>query len=266
MNKSVLCVIGLVLIASAHSCSKNNGSSYAAKAVVEAYLQPGQKAAVKITREILTGEDTAGDHTISGLSVIITYNGTSYPLSQNSSGIYENTGLPITAGSNYELIFSYNGNVVTATALIPNKPINFTCTPTTVTIPTFGSGGPGGPPTIPDPLKAKWDNPEGAYHLFVIKSLDSGATEISNFGGGGAARGFINAPDQSDNKEINFRNFEYYGRNALILYRIQPELAFLYNSGSTNSQNLNSTPTNVNNGLGIFTGVNIADTIFVSVN
>ncbi|NJO24567.1 MAG: hypothetical protein HC867_00495 [Bacteroidia bacterium] len=45
---------------------------------------------------------------------------------------------------------------------------------------------------------------------------------------------------------------------------MQPEYAALYNSNGNSSQNLTTVPTNVQNGLGIFTGVN-ADTVFVTV-
>jgi Domain of unknown function (DUF4249) len=265
MNKIISCSRMLMLIVVLNACSKNDGSSYEAKAVVEAYLQPGQKASVNITREILAGESGSGNLTISGLSVIVKHNGTNYTLTQNASGVYENASLPIIAGDSYELSFNYNNTTITATTTVPDKPTNFACTPLTLTIPAFG-GGMGGPPSIPEPLKATWDNLNGDYHLLAIKSVDAGATEISTAGPGGQGAGFTNSPDQANNKDINFRAFTYYGRNALILYRIQPELAVLYNSGGSNSQNLTTVPSNVNNGLGIFTAVNIADTVFVTVN
>jgi len=263
MSKSFSFIIILISIATLISCSKNGGDTYEAKAAIEAYLQPGQKTLVNITREILAGEDTSGDRIINGLSVVIKYNGTSYSLTQNSSGVYENTTMPVVAGGSYELNFNYNNRLITATTVVPGKPTNFICSPTALTVPAFGGGGV--IPTIPDPLKAKWDNATGAYHLLLIKSVDSSASQISTFGGG-QRPGFANTPDQGNSKEINFNGFEYYGRNALILYSIQPELAALYNAGSSNSQNLSTVPSNVNNGLGIFTAVNIADSVFVTVN
>lgn len=262
MKKIISGFAALVIAAAFFSCSKNGNTTYEAKAVVEAYLQPGQKTLVTITREILAGEEGTGNRTINGLSVVIKYNGTSYALSQNSSGVYENAGIPVVAGDTYELSFTYNGKLVTATTVVPDKPINFTCSPSSITVPTFGGGS---PPSFPDPLKAKWNNPDAAYHLIAIRSVDTVASQISNIGGGGRPA-FLNTPDQGKDKEVNFNAFEYYGRNALILYRMQPELAALYNSGGTNSQNLTTIPTNINNGLGIFTAVNIADTVFVTVN
>lgn len=263
MNKITSGILLLMTIVVLNACSKNDGSGYEAKAVVEAYLQPGQKVSVKITREILAGESGSGTLTISGLSVIVRHTGTNYTLTQNASGLYENASLPVIAGDSYELSFNYNSTNITATTTVPDKPTNFACTPLSLTIPTFG-GGTGGPPSVPEPLKATWDNLNGNYHLLAIKSVDAGASQISTVSGG-QGPGFTNAPDQANNKEINFRAFAYYGRNVLILYRIQPELAAMYNSGGSNSQNLTTVPSNVNKGLGIFTAVNIADSIFVTV-
>jgi hypothetical protein len=243
-----------------HACTKETETEIKARAVVEAYLQPNQPAVVRITREILNGTGNTGNRLIGGLNVTIGYNGNNYQFTQNSFGEYENTLLPVQAGGQYELKFVYEGAAVSATTRVPEKPQNFTCSPASITIPTFGGGG---PPSFPDPLKAKWNNASTAYHYIAIKSVDAAASEISNNGQGPV---FNNTPDQGNARDINFRDFKYYGRNALILYRIQPELAALYNEGSSNSQNLSNVPTNITNGLGIFTAVNIADTVFVNVN
>lgn len=259
MNKKIIFALSYLILLLV-SCTKTNNDASIAKAVVEAYLQPGVKAQIKVTKQIITGADNSASLTINGLNVSVTYNGTTYNFTQDASGVYENTLIPIVAGGTYNLKFTYNNETITASTTVPEKPLNFTCTPTTVTIPNFNGGG---FPTIPDPLKAKWSNSNSDYHYIAIKSVDTNPTEISTFGQGPPTS---NTPDKASSKDIPFGEFKYYGRNALILYRVQAEVAALYNSTSSNSQNLSTVSTNVTNGLGIFTSLNIADTVFVIAN
>jgi hypothetical protein len=241
------------------SCSKDNSNNTEPKAVIEAFLQPGQRTVVMVTKELLNGVNNELDRTIDGLLISITHNGIAYPLTQDTSGAYQTSTMLVEAGGSYSINFVYNNQTVSATTVVPAKPINFTCTPGSITIPTLGGGG---PPSFPEPLDASWNNPQNAYHYLTIQSVDPSAGEIDNQNQGPA---FTNTPDQGSSKEINFGQFGHYGRNALILYRIQPELAALYNATNGNSQNLSTVPTNVNNGLGIFTALNTADTVFITV-
>lgn len=253
----IFCCIILIV-----SCTKTDNNTNQPKAVVEAFLQPGITAQVKVTKQIINGIDNAGSNIINSLNVTVSYNNTSYSFTQNSFGVYENAAMPVVAGGTYTLNFTYNNETITASTTVPQKPFNFTCSPGSITIPSFSGGPGGGIPSFPEPLKAKWNNSNADYHYITIKSVDPTASEISTNGQGPA---FTNSPDQGNSKEINFGEFKYYGRNALILYRVLPELAALYNSTSSNSQNLSSVPTNISNGLGIFTSMNIADTVFIDV-
>jgi hypothetical protein len=259
--KKLLFVMSSIFLAAAISCTKEGNNQTEPKAVVEAFLQPGVPLKVKVTKEIVTGSDNSGSGTINGLDITIKADGVNYTLQQNASGNYENATIPVVAGKRYELSFVYNMQTITAATIVPEKPVNFTCSPSSVTVPNFNGGPGGGIPSLPEPIKAKWNNSSSQYHYIVIKSTDPNAAEISNRPGGN----FSNTPDQGSSKEINFGEFKYYGKNALILYRIQPEFAALYNAVSSNSQNLSAIPTNITNGLGIFTAVNIADTLFVEV-
>jgi hypothetical protein len=69
---------------------------------------------------------------------------------------------------------------------------------------------------------------------------------------------FRKEPNQSNETELSSRDFQYYGNHSIELYHLNPDYAALYNSNSTSSQNLTNPITNVENGLGIFTGINKA--------
>jgi Domain of unknown function (DUF4249) len=242
------------------ACEENDNAVAESKAVVEAYLQPDTPVNVKISREFTYGETSSASNSIDNLTVTIIENGISYTLTQDANGVYQNPNIIVVAGNTYELNFVYNNQTVSATTQVPTKPINFTATADSFTVPIFDGRT---IPEIPEPIKLKWDNPNNDYHFFTIKSITTDAEEIAT--NGGTTRAIPNTPDQGDDKEINFRNFKYYGTNALLLYKVQPEYVALYNSGGDNSQNLTTVPTNVSNGLGIFTSVNVADSLFVEV-
>ncbi|OKS85586.1 hypothetical protein RG47T_1032 [Mucilaginibacter polytrichastri] len=61
--------------------------------------------------------------------------------------------------------------------------------------------------------------------------------------------------------QMQFRSFNYIGIYRAILYSVNKEyIDLLNNQSGSSSQNLANIPTNVNNGLGIFTAMQ-ADTI-----
>ena len=60
------------------------------------------------------------------------------------------------------------------------------------------------------------------------------------------------------------RAFSHYGTHQIIVYRVNPEYAALYESSGNSTLSLAQPPTNVENGLGIFTGVS-SDTLYLEV-
>ena len=84
------------------------------------------------------------------------------------------------------------------------------------------------------------------------------------FGGtikfGGRRPPVFNRLTQSNAAEIESRRIEYYGNHLVLLMHVQPEYAALYEENGNSSLNLSPPPTNIDNGLGIFTGF-AADTL-----
>lgn len=245
------------------SCQKEGGVIQANKAVVESFLQPGLPAVVKISKEIPFDGDSTQNYYLQGLNVIIKYQGQSFKLTNDSLGYYSSRAFPILAGKDYTLSFTYNGFEVSAIATIPERPVNIKSSATSMTIPVWSGGFGSSRPVFPEPIQVNWDNPLNDYHYVVIKNLDTSSAQIE--GGFRQGRYFTSSPDQSNSINISFNRFRYYGRNLILVYRVQSEYAQLYSTVETNSQNLTNVPTNVKNGLGIFTGVNIGDSLFVQV-
>lgn len=60
------------------------------------------------------------------------------------------------------------------------------------------------------------------------------------------------------------RNLTQYGRHQVIVFRVNHEYAALYQSTGSSTLSLTQPPTNIQNGLGIFTGVS-SDTLYFEV-
>ncbi|POY36533.1 hypothetical protein C3K47_09145 [Solitalea longa] len=266
-------IVGFLVLIMAFftGCTKEEAEELAAidKPVVEAYLIPGQAVNVHVTQQVGFGTADTTQVPINDLTIKIISEGTEHVLGFTADGNYvSGSDLKIEAGKTYALSFTYQGEEVSAETVIPEKPQDFTESTSSFTMPTFDFSS-GTRPEFPDPVKLSWTNPAGEYHLVVVKNTETSPTEVSfGFGGGSTTSArpiFRNQPDQGTSYEINVQNFSYYGHHWVILYRINPEYAALYQQSGSNSLNLKNPSTNIKNGLGIFTGIN-TDTLSLTVN
>jgi hypothetical protein len=261
MHKIILIVTIVIITISA--CTKKKNDWPDALPVVEAYLAPGQIPAVQITQELLYGS-SGTPAPISGLTVQIVHVGKSYTLHESGPGRYISSSLPIIAGDTYQLSFTYNGREVTATTVVPPSPAPVTASTTEMVVPQIGSGL-----SIPDPIQFSWHNPEEAYCLMVVRNMEANPQPITfNIGDQIIEKPepvFRMPPTRGRQQQLSLGRFSYYGRHAVLVYRIQPEYAALYENSGNSSLNLQAPATNIQNGLGIFTGVHAADTIWVQV-
>jgi hypothetical protein len=256
-------IVATTIVTALHACTKEDNGKPDALPVVEAYLAPGQPPEVSITRELLYGS-SGTPAPIPGLTVQITHAGQHYILAELSPGRYGSSSLSIIAGDTYRLSFSYNGREVTATTVVPQSPGSVTATASDMVVPQIGPGM-----QIPDPILFSWQNPDEAYCLMVVRNMEADPQPITfNLGDNIIEKPepiFRMPPMRGHQQQLSLGRFSYYGRHAVIVYRIQPEYAALYEDNSNNSINLEAPATNIENGLGIFTGVHAADTLWVQV-
>ncbi|MDX2197072.1 MAG: DUF4249 family protein [Cytophagales bacterium] len=261
-----------IFIISLWACSQSDDATLnTQKPVVEAYLHPKYAPMVKIKIESAFGENSAETfNDLNGLTVNINYNGTTITLSNTSNGtytVYDNT--IIMPNTTYTLSFKYNETLVSTYTSVPEKPKNFAQSVTEISMPTinFGSGTPpsggGSLPTFPEPVKLTWNNSEGKYYLVVVQNIESNPSKI-NENTDRPSPTFRNEPTTLSQHQINAQTFSYYGKHIIILFVLNPEYAALYQSSSNSSLNLNNPQTNIENGLGIFTGFN-SDTLMLNV-
>jgi hypothetical protein len=260
MRKAVLLLLIITLL---NSCSDVEDLKARDQVVVESYLVVGQVPTVKVSSMALF-ESTEEAHPILDLDITIESNGTSYSLTAIDSGLYQNNDLIVQEGQDYNLLFTYAGRTISAVARALGKPEDFRLSASSITV--SGSSGGGFPPSFPSPIKMYWDNSEADQYLAVIENIESDPEPINDFGDDDDRPTFIfrNQPTNGDTQDIGARQFQYYGLHRVILFHITPDYAALYDNTGSTSQNITTPPTNIGNGLGIFTAVN-SDTLFLRV-
>lgn len=240
---------------------------YQDKPIVESYLYVGNPITAKVTR--ITSYDASAplsDDDINNLVINITAGVEHTILKSVGDGVYESpTDFKIKEDVDYLITFNFNDKAVSATTRALSKPRDFSQSVTSIKVAGFNGSFGGGIPTFPDPVKTTWSNPENDYYLVVVENTESNPTAINDFGENARpARLFRNEPTQTNTYEIRSQQFQYYGHHRIILFHINPEYASLYKDSGTTSQNITTPPTNVINGLGIFTAIH-SDTLFLEV-
>jgi len=117
-------------------------------------------------------------------------------------------------------------------------------------------------------LEVLWDNPNGELHFVVIENADDNQESIfPDLGGkfGSVGRGAfrrITFPTRESSHQINFFDMRYWGKYIVKVYRVNQEYADLYENLEQDSRDLNEPPTNIKNGLGIFSAFNSQNVYF----
>jgi Domain of unknown function (DUF4249) len=263
--KNIISYIVITSLFFATACTKTDPlSTVDARAVVEGYLGAGDTVDIAITKEIPFGSDSSSvAEPIYGLTVSLEIDGKTIFLQPRDSGHYSANYL-IQAEKTYKLKFVYNSQTVTATTTIPPRPQGFKMSASTLTITpiNFSGGFPGTRPTFPDPVQLTWTNSDQTFYLSAFKNLETNQESIltGSINFGRIRRPIFNRPTQSNTTSIEPQRIQYYGNHDVLLMHVQSEYAALYEDTGSSSLNLSPPPTNITNGLGIFTGF-AADTL-----
>lgn len=200
-----------------------------------------------------------------------------FPIFPVGNGIYQHPEVVVENGRTYRLEFNWQGSVISAETYVPEQsPASLSTKQIDMDKIEFNGGFPGGgfPGLDPtDPVDIRWDNPEGDYYYVVIKNIEEDPeyineriAEFEATNGGLRRFSFISAPEITDVYSINpQRDLTQFGTHRIIVYRVNPEYAALYETSGNSTLSLVQPPTNVRNGLGIFTGVS-SDTLYLEVN
>lgn len=230
-------------------------------AVVEAFLKPDEKVSIYLSKMLpFTEEEYTGSLVIDSVEVIINYDGIDYLLApdSNNPGTYVSSDTTLKAVSNgsYALSFEYNGKAISATTSVPPPPLGVSLSTSRLYVdPTIM-----GPESTQDPLTITWSNPENSYHLIVAEYMETSYYPISeyldseNFD---MFRKVSTEPILGDAYNLDTRqHLVFFGTYKIIIYTLNEEYVNLYENISQSSLSLSEALSNIQNGLGIFTGVN----------
>ena len=266
--------LGLVISLSIIACeTDSNLIEGGIKPIVEGYLVAGRPISITVKKEIAFTADTSAVQTpILGLNIKVSGNGQTYTLKSSGNGLYESDkSVIIKVGTTYSILFDYNGKTISASTIIPTKPIGFTSDLTSIARTKLdlssGSSNIRNPDGNTD-INITWSNPLSEYHFVVADNIEANPVAIitlpttSNFQN--IIRRFRSQPVQGADTRLRSQQFQYFGKYNLVLLKVNADYAALYNNEGTTSQNISTPPTTITNGLGIFTGVN-ADTLSFTV-
>ena len=271
----------LVLIGAISACTQEQGniSLDAQTAVVQAYLYAGQPVdSVSITQSFSYARENTDLITLEDLEVEISDGTQTYPLFHKNAGIYENMDFIPQSGKSYNLSFVHNGETIRSETFVPEKK-EVTISETSIGLEKIeattgfpgGGGGGGFGGSDDDAIEVIWDNTVGDYYYVVVENIEANPEfvndRLAQFQANGNARRFfrITEPEISDFHAVNARrDLTQYGTYQIIVYRVNPEYAALYETSGSSSVTISQPPNNIENGLGIFTGIS-SDTVYLEV-
>ncbi len=235
--------------------------------IVEGYLSAGNPVdSLRVTQSNTYAQVEEEIITLDDLNITIADENNRFELTSIGNGYYQHADLIISAGKDYQLEFEREGEVISAVTYVPERNIASISTSevelTKIEAGVFPSGG----ITIPDPVEVSWNNEFGDYYYVVIKNLEDDPEYVNeNIEEFDEQLQFTSEPLISDFYAIRpLAHLTQFGTYQIIVFRVNPEYAALYQNSGNSTLSLEEPPSNIVNGLGIFTGVS-SDTLFLEV-
>jgi hypothetical protein len=233
------------------------------KPVITGYLYAGQLIdSIRITESISYTSDGALK-VIDGLNVMISNDEAEFELNSIGAGYYSHPNHIVQEGMTYKISFEYNDEQILATTYVnPKKTIKLSESVVALEKIEFdGSPGRGGLPEQ-KVIDITWDNAELDYYFTIVEHTDkdpeyvNGIFEFLADNDFLPERFFRSEPEITDVHSINStRELQFFGNYDITVFRLNPEYAALYESIGSSTISLKEPPSNVQNGLGVFTAV-----------
>lgn len=236
------------------------------KPVVEAFIYEGESVDdiyLKKTVPFNT-ESKSSSEIISDAIITISGNGQDFILTpvtdQPGRYIYDGNDLSVNIGDNYQLTFEYEDIIISSTTTIPSEPEGVDISPQSIFITEINSliDLRNFRESFQKTINVTWNNADGSYHYLVIENIENNPRSIDPtdvLGGLGINFEFTTTPTQENVLSLRpLIHFTQYGTHRVTIYHVNEEYALLYETSTQDSRDLNEPYTNINNGLGIFSG------------
>ena len=236
------------------------------KPVVEAFIYEGESVDdiyLKKTVSFNT-ESKSSSEIISDAIITISGNGQDFILTpvtdQPGRYIYDGNDLSVNIGDNYQLTFEYEDIIISSATTIPSEPEGVDITPQSIFITEINSliDLRNFRESFQKTINVTWNNADGSYYYLVIENIENNPRSIDPtdvLGGLGINFEFTTSPTQENILELRpLIHYTQYGTHRVTIYHVNEEYALLYETSTQDSRDLNEPYTNINNGLGIFSG------------
>jgi hypothetical protein len=284
MKKNLIIILISVIPVIFISCDEESVYTPDEKFVVQAYLYANEPVHdVSIKNAVpLTVADSLGEP-INDAIITLFKNNVAYSLVSNSdTGTYFFPGndLLVETGDVFYIEAAVAGKTASAVTAVPEAPQGVIMSTAVIEFPEIKLDAVSGRPNFTamqelrtlqreTQLEVIWDNPNNELHFVVIENAESNQVSIfpdfgGNFGKLGARGAFqrITAPTRESSQQINFSEIQFWGSYIVKVYRVNKEYADLYDNLEQDSRDLNEPPTNIENGLGIFSAFNSMNVYF----
>ncbi len=241
--------------------------------VIEAFLFAGEPVQdIRLTSTVPLGADPDSAPVIDDAVVPLLKDGVTYALTPTGEeGRYEYTGtdLAILEGDEFRLEVEYFGRVAWGETVVPGPPLSVAIDGDTLFAPTLGrgggrGGGGGGFDPQESQLAVTWDNQSDLLHFVVVEGMDDDAEAIfpEQFQQRLGRFRFISEPTIDNFFVVRLLLLEALGAHQAKVYRVNAEYAQLYENRTQDSRDLNEPPSNIRNGLGVFSAFNSSSVSF----
>ena len=257
-----LATIGTMLV----GCDAAVDPSDSDQVVIEAFLFAGEPVQdIRLTQTVLLGEDPESAPTIDDATVRLIKGGVTYALTPTGEdGRYEylGTDLVVADGDEFRLEVEYFGTVAWGETVVPAPPMGVAIDADTLFAPSLGGGGGRGGGGRFNPNESQvfvaWDNPGNLLHFVVVEGLEDDAESIfpEQFLERIGRFRFISEPTLDNFFILRLLLLETLGRHQAKVYRVNEEYNQLYENRTQDSRDLNEPPSNIRNGLGVFSAFN----------
>ncbi|NOR76425.1 MAG: DUF4249 family protein [Draconibacterium sp.] len=283
MKKYIQLTLFIIVIATFVSCEDEVIYTPDERFVLQAYLYANEPVwDVSIRNAVpLSVTDSVGAP-INDAIITLYKNDIAYTLiSSSDTGTYHYPGddLIIETGDNFSIEANVGEKTATGITSVPESPEEVIMSDYLIELPEIRVDPYTGRPDFGAmqaimsvqreiQLEVLWNNPDGELYFIVIENAEDNQESIfPDFGGkfGSAGKGSfrkITLPTRESSHEINFMEMQYWGKYVVKVYRINKEYADLYDNLEQDSRDLNEPPTNIKNGLGIFSAFNSQNIYF----
>lgn len=269
MKKSTYTIFILSILFVLSACEEETALPVIDELTVEAFLYAGETLDTITFGKVIpfdTLEATEAPNDL--LPIVRTGDGENYELFYlGENGKYGNPDLFLEVGESYALEVNYNGQTITAETSIPDAPKEVTLTDNSVEMTQINDFTDIFNQEPPDPIQVDWNNDDGGWYFVQVQNIEEDPEPINqlfidediDF----ERPTFVTEPTSDPFYLINvFRDITHFGTYEVTVFRVNAEYVALYEDNTESSGSLNEIRTNVQNGFGIFTGVNSTSILF----